>query len=86
MDQHASASPDQSTGSIFTLAPPGSAAYRHRPYGTAGAFAPQVLEVDDQAVEHLGLRFHRAVQLGGAHADAVAVDGGVAAAVDDGAT
>ena len=49
------------------------------------AFAAEVFEVDDQAVEHLGQRLDRAVQLARAHAQAVPVDGRVAAAVDDAA-
>ena len=47
------------------------------------ALAAQVFEVDDQAVQHLGQGLDGAVQLGCAHAHAVAVDRGVAAAVDD---
>ena len=47
------------------------------------ALAAEVLEVDDEAIEHLGHRLDGAVQLGRAHADAVPVDRRVAAAVDD---
>ena len=47
------------------------------------ALAAEVLEVDDEAVEHLRQGLDRAVQLGRSHADAVAVDGRVAAPVDD---
>ncbi len=47
------------------------------------ALAAEVLEVDDEAVEHFGQRLDGAVELGRAHADAVPVDGRVAAAVDD---
>ena len=49
------------------------------------AVAAQVLEVDHQRVQHLRQRLHRAVQLAGPHAQAMAVDGGVAAPVDDAA-
>ena len=41
------------------------------------AFTPEVFEIDDKAVEHLGQGLDGAVQLGRAHADAVAIDGGV---------
>ena len=43
---------------------------------------PQVFQVDHQAVEHLRQFLHHAVDLAGAHANAVAVDGGVGTAVD----
>ena len=49
------------------------------------ALASEVLEIDDQAVDHFRHGFDRAVELGRSHADAVAIDGGVAAPVDDGA-
>jgi hypothetical protein len=45
--------------------------------------APEVLEVDDEAVRDLRQRFHRAIELARAHADAVTVDRRVGAAVDD---
>jgi hypothetical protein len=41
------------------------------------ALAAQVFQVHHHAVEHLGQGLHRAVELAGAHAQAVAVDGGV---------
>ena len=47
------------------------------------AFAPQKLKIDHQTVEHFGQRLDHAVDVARAHAHAVAVDGGVAAAVDD---
>jgi hypothetical protein len=46
-------------------------------------FAAEEFEVDHQAVEDLRQFLDRAIQFAGAHADAVAVDGGVRAAVDD---
>ena len=39
--------------------------------------APQVFQIDHQAVEHFGQDFHRAVDFSGAHANTMAVDGGV---------
>ena len=58
-------------------------AQHHKQQKLAGT--AQILQVHHQSVQHLGQGLHRAVELTGAHAQAVAVDRRVTAAVDDAA-
>src|SRR5450759_4827046 len=49
------------------------------------ALAPQVFEINHHRVQNFGQGFYRAVELAGAHAQAVAVDGGITAAINNAA-
>ena len=46
------------------------------------ALSAEIFEVYDEAVEHLGQRLDGGIEFARAHAQAMPVDGGVAAAVD----
>ncbi|KTT87997.1 hypothetical protein NS44R_15135, partial [Mammaliicoccus sciuri] len=46
------------------------------------AVAAEIFEVDHHRIQHLGQRLDRRIEFAGAHPQAMAVDGGVAAAID----